>query len=238
VSEPLLLVDGLAARYGEMPVLWGISLHVSPGEMVALVGANGAGKSTTLKVIAGLHPMVSGEVRFLGRPTGEMPYYERVQAGMSLVPEGRGLFPGLTVSENLRIGAYVRWSTPGVDADLERMYGLFPRLRERRTQLAGTLSGGEQQMCAIARGLMARPRLLMIDELSLGLAPVAVDALLESLRSIVADGVAILLVEQDVGTALDVASRGYVLELGSIVMEGTAKALLENPKVQKAYLGL
>ena len=234
----VLDVDGLTGGYSEVQVIWDISFAVCPAEIVAFVGSNGAGKTTTLKTVAGLLAPVSGQIRLLGTPVDELAYHERVRQGIALIPEGRGLFPGLTVEENLRMGAYLRRRRAEIDQNLERVYAFFPRLKERRGQLAGTLSGGEQQMCAIGRGLMSRPRILMIDELSLGLAPIVVDTLIDILRQIRAEGVELLVVEQDVSTALSLADRAYVLEVGRVVLEGKSKELLENPRIQRAYLGL
>jgi branched-chain amino acid transport system ATP-binding protein len=234
----VLRVDGLSSGYDDVPVLWDVSLEVRPGEIIALVGANGAGKSTMLKAIAGLIATTNGGIRLCGNSIEARPYYERVAGGLSLIPEGRGMFQGLSVEENLRMGAYLQRDRRAVGSDLDRVYAFFPKLRDRRRQLAGTLSGGEQQMCAIGRGLMSRPRLLMIDELSLGLAPVIVDSLVDILREIRTDGLEMLLVEQDLNTALGLADRGYVLEVGRVVLEGRSKDLLDNPKVQRAYLGM
>jgi branched-chain amino acid transport system ATP-binding protein len=237
-DEAVLRVEGLSAGYGDVQVVWDVSFEIRRGEIVAFVGSNGAGKSTTLKAIAGVVPAMAGRLTLLGAPFAEWPYYRRVAAGISLVAEGRALFAGLTIEENLRMGAYLRRDPVAIAADLARVYEFFPRLAERRTQLAGTLSGGEQQMCAIGRGLMSRPRVLMIDELSLGLAPVVVDGLVDIVRKIRGEGVEILLVEQDVATALTLADRGYVLDVGRVVLEGPAARLLADPDVKRAYLGL
>jgi branched-chain amino acid transport system ATP-binding protein len=237
-SVAVLRVEFLTGGYGDVQVIWNITFEVNPGEIVAFVGSNGAGKTTTLKTVAGLLAPSNGQIHLLGTAVHELAYHERVRRGIALIPEGRGLFQGLTVEENLRMGAYLRTRRVEIRQDLERVYAFFPRLRERRGQLAGTLSGGEQQMCAIGRGLMSRPRILLIDELSLGLAPVIVDTLIDILRQIRAEGVEILLVEQDVSTALSLADRGYVLEVGHVVLEGKSKELLESPRVQQAYLGL
>lgn len=233
----VLRVEGLSAGYGDTPVLWDVGLEVGLDEVVALIGSNGAGKSSLLGAISGLVETFGGRVRFGDRDlTGASP--DRiVAAGIVQVPQGRRLFGGLTVEENLRMGAYLR-SDGEVEADLERILTLLPRLRERLGYLAGRLSGGEQQQVAIARGLMARPKLLLIDEMSLGLAPVLVDHLLDILRQVHASGVAILMVEQDVQIALEFASRAYVLETGRIALAGPAAALLEDPRVKRAYLGV
>jgi branched-chain amino acid transport system ATP-binding protein len=232
----VLTVSGVSCGYGRVPVLHDVSLSVEPGEVVALLGANGAGKTTLLRVIAGELRPSAGSVAFAGQElVGRRPE-QVVTAGISLVPEGRRLFPGLTVRENLLLGGYSR---RGADlaSDLDRVYELFPRLAQRAEQTAGRMSGGEQQMAAIGRALMARPRLLMIDELSQGLAPTVVDDLIDLLPALASDGTAILLVEQDVEAALTVASRGYVLELGSIVREDASAALLEDGSLTEAYLG-
>ena len=238
IRDPVLRVERLCGGYGEVQVIWDVGFEVRAGEIVAFVGSNGAGKSTTLKVVAGVLPSSAAKVTLLGESVESLRYDERVRRGLALIPEGRGLFQGLTVEENLTMGAYLRRDRQAIAADLAKVYSFFPRLKERRRQLAGTLSGGEQQMCAISRGLMSRPRVLMIDELSLGLAPVVVDALIDILRQIRAGGVEILLVEQDVTTALSLADRGYVFEVGRVILEGTSKELLDTPRVQRAYLGV
>jgi branched-chain amino acid transport system ATP-binding protein len=232
----VLTVAGVSAGYGRVPVLHDVALTVGPGEVVALLGANGAGKTTLLRVIAGELRPSAGSVDFHGRELVGLRPEGVVKAGLALVPEGRRMFAGLTVRENLLLGGYSR---PRADLgpDLDRIYGFFPRLAQRAEQAAGRLSGGEQQMVAIGRALMARPRLLMIDELSQGLAPTVVDDLIDLLPTLAGDGMAVLLVEQDVEAALAVAARGYVLELGSIVREGTAAALLEDSSLTDAYLG-
>jgi branched-chain amino acid transport system ATP-binding protein len=234
----LLQVDGLRAGYADIPVLHQVSLEVRAGEIVALIGSNGAGKTTLLRALAGLLPALAGTVRFDGQTITHQRAYQRVRCGIVMVPEGRRLFPAMTVRQNLLLGAYQRHDRAAIARDLERVYTLFPRLREREHQLAGTLSGGEQQMCAIGRGLMAGPTLLMIDELSLGLAPVVVDSLLETLAAIRAQGTTILLVEQDVQVALTTADRAYVLETGRVSLSGPAGDLLANPEVRRAYLGI
>jgi branched-chain amino acid transport system ATP-binding protein len=232
-----LHVGGLNAGYGDTRVLWDVSLDVEAGEVVALIGSNGAGKSTLLGAVSGQVQIESGSVRFDERELAGLRPDQIVAAGVVQVPQGRRLFGSLTVRENLLMGAYLRTDRE-VDADLERILQIFPRLRERYAYLAGRLSGGEQQMVAIARALMARPKVLLIDEMSLGLAPVLVDQLLEVLTQIHATGVTILMVEQDVQTALEFAERAYVLETGRITLSGPAHALLEDPGVKKAYLGV
>jgi branched-chain amino acid transport system ATP-binding protein len=239
-APPLLTVHGVNAGYGETQVLWDIGLEVGRGEVVALVGANGAGKSTLLTVLSGLLPAWSGAMTFDGHGITRTPADYIVRLGLAQVPQGRRLFAALSVEENLKLGAYTRraGSTKAIGDDLERVYTLLPKLKERRRQLAGSLSGGEQQMCAIARGLMARPSLLLVDELSLGLAPNIVDDILHAVDRIHREeGLSFLLVEQDVQIALERADRGYVLENGRIVLEGPGAELLHSEKVRVAYLG-
>ncbi len=237
MSEPLIEVSGLVAGYGAGPVLFGIDLEVRAGELVALVGANGAGKSTLLSVLSGLIRPMAGRVLWARREvTGARP--ERlVAAGLVHVPQGRRLFASMTVEKNLKMGAYLRRDRE-IEADLERVLAYFPALADKLGRIAGTLSGGEQQMVAVARGLMARPRLLMVDELSLGLAPKVVERLIEVIEQIHRDGTALMLVEQDVLVALEVADRAYVLENGRVALTGPAGDLIENPDIKRAYLGL
>jgi branched-chain amino acid transport system ATP-binding protein len=232
----LLEVEHLKVNYGGIHALKGIDLHIAQGELVALIGSNGAGKSTTLKALAGLQHCTAGKLHYDGHSLHHMPAHQRVGAGLALVPEGRGIFARLTVAENLQMGAYTRRDDE-IEADLDRMYALFPRLAERRAQLAGTLSGGEQQMVAMARALMSRPKLLMLDEPSMGLAPMMVAKIFETIRDISAQGVSILLVEQNAKLALEAAQRGYVLESGAITLAGVASELLGSDAVQRAYLG-
>jgi branched-chain amino acid transport system ATP-binding protein len=237
VSEALLKIEGLQAGYGEVPVLRDIELEIKRGEIVALVGSNGAGKSTLLRAVSRILAS-RGRIEFAGRELHSMTADKVFALGLVQVPEGRQLFDQMSVEENLLMGAYCRKDKAKIAADLERMYKLLPRLEERRRQLAGSLSGGEQQMCTIARALMAAPQLIMVDEMSLGLAPVVVDQLLEVLSEIRKEGVTVLLVEQDVFSAFSIADRGYVLETGRIVRAGAAKELAEDPEVRRAYLGL
>ncbi len=232
----LLEVSQLDVRYGGIRAVKGVDLAVAEGELVCLIGANGAGKTTTLKAICGLLPPHAGTVRYAGEDLARVPVFERPRRGLVLVPEGRGIFPQLTVAENLAMGAYMR-SDGDVASDIDRQYETFPRLRERRTQTAGTLSGGEQQMLAMARALMARPKLLLLDEPSMGLAPLLVARIFEIVREIAKQGVTILLVEQNAKRALEIATRGYVMESGTITLADDARALLANPKVREAYLG-
>jgi branched-chain amino acid transport system ATP-binding protein len=232
----LLEVRGLQVSYGGIRAVKGIDVDVGEGELVCLIGANGAGKSSTLRAICGLHPARSGSVRYAGEEAGARPVHELPRRGLVMVPEGRGIFPQLTVEENLLMGAYTRGDAE-IARDLDLQYETFPRLKERRVQTAGTLSGGEQQMLAMGRALMSRPRLLLLDEPSMGLAPKLVARIFEIVRAIAARGVTILLVEQNARLALEVAHRGYVMESGSIALSGEAKALLRDPRVREAYLG-
>jgi branched-chain amino acid transport system ATP-binding protein len=232
----LLQVKGLQVHYGGIRAVKGVDLAVDEGELVCLIGANGAGKTSTLKAICGLLPSHSGSVRYAGEEISRLPVFELPRRGLVMVPEGRGIFPQLTVAENLAMGAYARRDA-GVAQDLERMHGLFPRLAERRLQTAGTLSGGEQQMLAIGRALMSRPKLLLLDEPSMGLAPLMVAKILEIVREIAHQGVTILLVEQNARLALEIAVRGYVMESGELALAADSKSLLADPRVREAYLG-
>jgi len=234
----LLEVNELHAYYGNIHALKGISLYVDEGEIVSLIGANGAGKTTTLRSVSGLMQASSGSVMFDGEDLGQYKSHELVSKGIAMVPEGRGVFARMTVLENLEMGAYHRKDSQGIVADLSMIYGLFPRLEERKKQPAGTLSGGEQQMLATGRALMSRPRLLLMDEPSMGLAPVLVESIFDTIRDINREGTTILLVEQNAHMALQVAERGYVLQTGEIVLSDSSKALQQNPVVQKAYLGI
>ncbi|HEU4729872.1 MAG TPA: ABC transporter ATP-binding protein [Kofleriaceae bacterium] len=235
---PLLEVDGIDVFYDDVQVLYGLGFEVRRGEIVTLLGSNGAGKTTTLRAITGLRPPRAGEVRFDGRSLANVPAAARAELGIALVPEGRELWPQLTVLENLELGAYTRRARRNARRTLERMFALFPRLAERRQQAAGSLSGGEQQMCAIARALMSEPQLLMLDELSLGLAPVLVDQLMQTIAELHAGGMTILLVEQNLKKALAVAERGVIIETGKKRLEGPSAELAGNPEIRAAYLGL
>ena len=237
MNEPLLSVRDLVVHYGVIRALSGISLQVPRGRIVALIGANGAGKSTTLRAISGLVRPTSGAVEFQGESLVGVPSNQIVALGVAHAPEGRGIFLNLTVKENLELGAYLRRDRDGVDADRERAYALFPILKERGGQVSGTLSGGEQQMLAVGRALMSRPTLLLLDEPSLGLAPQFVDRIFQVIQEINEAGVSLLLVEQNANMALQVAHHAYVLETGSIVMQGSGRELLASPEVRKAYLG-
>jgi branched-chain amino acid transport system ATP-binding protein len=233
----LLEVRGLKVAYGGINAVKGIDLDVRQGELVALIGANGAGKTTTLKALTGLIAPAAGRVFYDGKEITARPACELVERRLALVPEGRGIFARLTVAENLRMGAYCRNDDAQIESDLERVYGLFPRLAERRAQTAGTLSGGEQQMLAMGRALMSRPRLLLLDEPSMGLAPLLVQKIFDTIRAISAEGVTLLLVEQNAKLALEASHRGYVMESGLITLSGESPGLLENPQVRQSYLG-
>jgi branched-chain amino acid transport system ATP-binding protein len=233
---PLLEVADIHAHYGTIEALKGISLKVEEGEVVTLIGSNGAGKSTTLRSISGLTPASSGRITFAGEDITRIPAHEIVVRGIALAPEGRHCFPRMTVRENLDLGAHRRRG-PEIAEDLDRVFTLFPRLRERERQKAGTMSGGEQQMLAIGRALMARPQLLMLDEPSMGIAPILVQRIYETIAEINRSGVAILLVEQNANYALDIAKRGYVLETGRVALENESAGLRDDPGVQRAYLG-
>ena len=233
-----LEVTGLEVAYGKITALRGVSLTVDKGEIVTLIGANGAGKSTTVRTLAGLHRPLAGRVLFDGTETTGQPAETIVRRGLCLAPEGRRLFPRMSVYENLLMGAYTRRNEAEIKSDMERVFGLFPLLKERIKQVAGTLSGGEQQMLAIGRAMMSRPRLLMLDEPSLGLAPILVETIFNIIREINDQGTPVLLVEQNANKALEIAHRGYVLETGTIVQSGTGKDLLASEEVRKAYLGI
>jgi branched-chain amino acid transport system ATP-binding protein len=233
----LLEVKDVHTFYGNIEALKGISIEVEEGECVTLIGSNGAGKSTTLRSISGLTPPRQGSIRFSGREITETPPQEIVSMGVSQSPEGRHVFPRMSVQENLLLGAYLRKDADGIQSDLDRVYSLFPRLKERERQKGGTMSGGEQQMLAIGRALMARPELLLLDEPSMGIAPILVERIYETIAEINRQGTTILLVEQNANFALDVSSRGYVLETGKVTVTDKSAALRENPEVQRAYLG-
>jgi branched-chain amino acid transport system ATP-binding protein len=234
----LLELKGVDAFYGRVQALRGVSITVDQGEVVALIGSNGAGKTTTLRTISGLMHPPSGNITFGGKDISRTPAHEIVGLGICQSPEGRRLFPRMQVIDNLQMGAFLRKDKDGIQKDLQRVYELFPRLKERTTQLAGTLSGGEQQMLAIGRALMSKPKLLMLDEPSLGLAPILIETIFQIVREINGQGIPILLVEQNATKALEVAHRAYVLETGSIVQTGSGKELLSSPDVQRAYLGI
>ena len=235
-SAPLLRVHELKIAYGGIQAVKGIDLELAAGETVCLIGANGAGKTTTLNAIAGVLPIAGGDIHYKGERINTVPAHRRLRAGIALVPEGRGIFTRLTVEENLRMGAYSRSDSAAIEADLERVYAMLPRIKERLPQVAGTLSGGEQQMVAIGRALLSRPRLLLLDEPSMGLAPLVVEKIFEVVQSVAREGVTILLVEQNANQALRVAHRGYVLQHGEITLAGTGAELLASPEVRAAYL--
>jgi len=237
-AEPVLIVKDLRVNYGVIEAVRGISLEVPDGQVVALIGANGAGKTTTLRVISGLLRPRKGAIRFRGEDISRVKPHEMVERGISHVPEGRQLFPHMSVEENLALGAYVRRSRPQLKQLMEEQFELFPNLKERGKQIAGTLSGGEQQMVAIARGLMAQPSLLLLDEPSLGLAPKIVEEVFEKIREVAATGVTVLIVEQNVVDGLSISDAGYVVENGAVVLTGSSKELLSNEQVRAAYLGL
>jgi branched-chain amino acid transport system ATP-binding protein len=236
-AATLLELDKLEVAYGGIHAVKGIDLIVRQGELVCLIGANGAGKTTTLKGITGLQPVKSGKVVYDSEDVTGKPAFELVRKGLSMVPEGRGVFGALTIEENLAMGAYSRSDRNEIRQDVERVFGLFPRLKERRKQTAGTLSGGEQQMLAMGRAIMSRPKLLLLDEPSMGLAPLMVQKVFETVLAISGEGVTILLIEQNAKLALEVSNRGYVMESGTITLAGDARDLLSNPKVREAYLG-
>ncbi|WP_222861024.1 ABC transporter ATP-binding protein [Paenibacillus ihumii] len=234
----MLEIKDLSVNYGVIAAVKQMNLHIQPGEIVALIGTNGSGKTSALRSISGLNKSIQGQIRFEGQEITKLEPHQIVERGISQVPEGRGVFPDLSVLENLKLGAYVRKDKPGVAADIQSMFELFPRLEERRKQLAGTMSGGEQQMLAIARALMARPKLLLLDEPSMGLAPLIVKEIFAAIRKVNEEGVSVLLVEQNATMALAAAHRGYVMETGSIVVEGEAAELRNNDVVKSVYLGI
>ncbi len=235
--QPLLELSKLEVAYGGIHAVKGINLEIGEGELVCLIGANGAGKTTTLKGICGLLPVKAGKIFYGGDDITGKPAFQLVRRGLAMVPEGRGVFGALTIEENLAMGAYIRNDTAGIKSDVERVYHLFPRLKERRRQTAGTMSGGEQQMLAMGRAMMSRPKMLLLDEPSMGLAPLMVQKVFETIVTISGEGVTILLIEQNAKLALEVSRRGYVMESGEITLSGEASSLLHDPKVREAYLG-
>ena len=236
-GKVLLRVSNLRVAYGGIQAVKGVSFEVREGELVSLIGANGAGKTTTLKAITGTQPAAGGDIEFMGRSTRGQGPWLLVEQGLVMVPEGRGVFSRMTITENLQMGAFVRNDVKDIAADIERVFGIFPRLKERRNQLAGTMSGGEQQMLAMGRALMARPKVLLMDEPSMGLSPIMVDKIFEVVNDIHQQGTTILLVEQNASRALQLAQRGYVMDSGEVTMTGDAQQLLADPKVRAAYLG-
>jgi branched-chain amino acid transport system ATP-binding protein len=233
----LLKVNGLKVAYGGIQAVKGASFEVRQGELVSLIGANGAGKTTTLKAVTGLQPVAAGEIEYLGKPIKGQGAWDLARQGLVMIPEGRGTFTRMTIVENLQMGAYCRDDSAEIEADIDKVFGIFPRLKERAQQLAGTMSGGEQQMLAMGRALMARPKVLLLDEPSMGLSPIMVDKIFEVVQTIHGQGTTMLLVEQNASRALGLADRGYVMESGEVTMSGDAKALLDDPKVRAAYLG-
>ena len=236
-GKTLLKVTGLKVAYGGIQAVKGVDFEVREGELVSLIGSNGAGKTTTMKAITGTLPFVDGDIEFLGRSIKGRGAWDLVGEGLVMVPEGRGVFTRMTITENLQIGAYIRDDKAGIAQDIERMFAIFPRLRERKDQLAGTMSGGEQQMLAMGRALMARPKVLLLDEPSMGLSPIMVDKIFEVVKNVYDQGVTVLLVEQNASRALQIADRGYVMESGMVTMSGDAKVMLNDPRVRAAYLG-
>lgn len=236
-TEILLKVSGLQVAYGGIQAVKGIDFDVGAGELVSLIGSNGAGKTTTMKAITGTLPINGGDIEYLGHSIKGKGAWDMVREGLAMVPEGRGVFTRMSIAENLQMGAYIRNDKPEIAADIDKMFTIFPRLKERKDQLAGTLSGGEQQMLAMGRALMSRPRLLLLDEPSMGLSPLMVDKIFEVIRDVAAQGVTILLVEQNASRALSIADRGYVMESGLITLSGDATDLLNDPAVRTAYLG-
>jgi len=237
MTTTLLKITGLQVAYGGIKAVKGVDLHVNEGELVTLIGSNGAGKTTTMKAITGTLPPAAGDIEYLGKSIKGKGAWDLVKDGLAMVPEGRGVFSRMTIIENLQMGAYIRNDKAEIAADMEKMFTIFPRLRERKDQLAGTMSGGEQQMLAMGRALMSRPKVLLLDEPSMGLSPIMVDKIFEVVRDVSAQGVTILLVEQNASRALGIADRGYVMESGIVTMNGDAKDLLNDPRVKAAYLG-
>jgi branched-chain amino acid transport system ATP-binding protein len=236
MAQTLLKVTNLKVAYGGIQAVKGVSFEVHEGELVSLIGANGAGKTTTLKAITGTQAVAAGEIELMGKSIKGQGAWELVSQGLVMVPEGRGVFSRMTITENLQMGAFVR-NDKEIDADIDKVFAIFPRLKERRAQLAGTMSGGEQQMLAMGRALMAKPKVLLLDEPSMGLSPIMVDKIFEVIADIHGRGTTVLLVEQNASRALGLANRGYVMESGEVTMSGDAKALLDDPKVRAAYLG-
>ena len=236
-TKTLLKVTGLKVAYGGIQAVKGVDFEVHEGELVSLIGSNGAGKTTTMKAITGTLPINAGEIEYLGKSIKGQGPWDLVKQGLAMVPEGRGVFTRMTIIENLQMGAYIRNDKADIAADMDKVFTIFPRLKERRDQLAGTMSGGEQQMLAMGRALMSRPKVLLLDEPSMGLSPIMVDKIFEVIRDVYAQGVTVLLVEQNASRALGIANRGYVMESGIVTMGGDAKQMLNDPKVRAAYLG-
>jgi branched-chain amino acid transport system ATP-binding protein len=237
MTDTVLKVSGLKVNYGGIKAVKGVDIEVRPGELVTLIGANGAGKTTTLKAITGTLKPAEGDITYFGNSIKGQSSFQLVEQGLAMVPEGRGVFTRMTITENLQMGAFTRKDADGIRQDIDKWFGVFPRLKERATQLAGTMSGGEQQMLAMARALMSRPKLLLLDEPSMGLSPIMVQKVFEVIRSVKAQGVPMLLVEQNARLALQAADRGYVMDSGLVSMSGKASEMLDDPKVRAAYLG-
>ena len=237
MAKTMLKVTGLKVAYGGIQAVKGVSFEVNEGELVSLIGANGAGKTTTLKAVTGIQPSAGGDIEYLGKSIKGQGPWDLVKQGLIMVPEGRGTFTRMTITENLQMGAFIRSDNAQIEADIEKVFVIFPRLKERRNQLAGTMSGGEQQMLAMGRALMAQPKVLLLDEPSMGLSPIMVDKIFEVVNDIHQRGTTVLLVEQNASRALQLASRGYVMDSGEVTMSGDAKKLLNDPKVRAAYLG-
>jgi branched-chain amino acid transport system ATP-binding protein len=236
-TKTLLKVTGLQVAYGGIQAVKGVDFEVREGELVSLIGSNGAGKTTTMKAITGTLPIKAGDIEYMGKSIKGQGPWDLVKQGLAMVPEGRGVFTRMTIIENLQMGAYIRDDKPEILADMDKVFTIFPRLKERRDQLAGTMSGGEQQMLAMGRALMSRPKVLLLDEPSMGLSPIMVDKIFEVVKDVYAQGVTVLLVEQNASRALGIANRGYVMESGIVTMSGDAKEMLNDPKVRAAYLG-
>ncbi|MEA3119914.1 MAG: branched-chain amino acid transport system ATP-binding protein [Paraburkholderia sp.] len=237
MAAAMLKIKGLQVNYGGIQAIKGVDMEVQQGELVTLIGANGAGKTTTMKAITGLKPYSAGDIEYDGKSIRGVPAFELLKRGLAMVPEGRGIFARMSIVENMQMGAYLRNDTDGIKKDVDRMFGFFPRLKERAKQLAGTLSGGEQQMLAMARAILSKPKLLLLDEPSMGLSPIMVEKIFEVVREISKEGITVLLVEQNARLALQAANRGYVMDSGTVTMSGDAKQLLNDPKVRAAYLG-
>ncbi|SAL80762.1 ABC transporter [Caballeronia arvi] len=237
MATAMLKIKGLQVNYGGIQAVKGVDLEIAHGELVTLIGANGAGKTTTMKAITGLKPYSAGDIEYMGQSIKGVPPHELLRRGLAMVPEGRGIFARMSIVENMQMGAYLRSDIDGVKNDVERMFGFFPRLKERATQLAGTLSGGEQQMLAMARAVISKPKLLLLDEPSMGLSPIMVEKIFEVVREISKEGITVMLVEQNARLALQAADRGYVMDSGAVTMSGDAKQMLDDPKVKAAYLG-
>ncbi|BBA43070.1 MULTISPECIES: ABC transporter ATP-binding protein [Burkholderia] len=237
MAAAMLKIKGLQVNYGGIQAVKGVDMEVRQGELVTLIGANGAGKTTTMKAITGLKAYSAGDIEYEGKSIKGIPTHELLKRGLAMVPEGRGIFARMSIVENMQMGAYLRNDSEQIKKDVDRMFGFFPRLKERATQLAGTLSGGEQQMLAMSRAILSKPKLLLLDEPSMGLSPIMVEKIFEVVREISKEGITVLLVEQNARLALQAADRGYVMDSGTVTMEGDAKQMLDDPKVRAAYLG-